>query len=95
MNNFQSVMQIMSALESTPIGRLKKCWQVFRGVFEGIYEQDVGKTSAMYSELKEQMKTEKNYKQYRKTLSTVNGPCLPFLGTLLIKIFSLFRNLFK
>ena len=68
MHNFQSVMQIMSSLESTPISRLTKCWT------------EVGKTTGVYAELKEHMKTEKNYKQYRKMLSTITGPCLPFLG---------------
>jgi len=82
LNNFQSTMQILSALESSPITRLKKTWQ------------EVKKTClTMFSEIKAVFSSGKNYKNYRTLLASINSnatsespnigtstACIPFFG---------------
>lgn len=67
MNNFQTTMQILSGLESAAVSRLKKTWN------------ELGK-SVTLADLKKKFQFDKNSKTYRDILSTVSGPCIPFLG---------------
>lgn len=63
-------MQILSALESSPVSRLKKTWQ------------EVGnKYATILRELKEVFSFEKNSKNYRRILDDLDEePCIPFLA---------------
>jgi hypothetical protein len=72
LNNFQSVMQVISGLEAASVGRLKKSWQCV--------DQ---KTLEVWSDIKRSVSFEKNYKVYRSILSTIQEPCVPFLGLVL------------
>jgi len=69
LNNFQSVMHILSVLESSPISRLKKTWWELGS-----------KPTTIMTTLKEHFKFEKNYKNYRALLSSVTGTAIPFFG---------------
>ncbi|KAJ3264561.1 hypothetical protein HK104_006452 [Borealophlyctis nickersoniae] len=69
LNNYNTLMAILSALNSSTIIRLKKTW-----------EQMSSKTRVMFEHLREATDHSRNYAQYRAKLRKVNPPCLPFLG---------------
>jgi son of sevenless-like protein len=72
MNNYSGLMSIISALNSTPIHRLKRTWEMVPS-----------KTMQTFDELNKVMHTTMNFSVYREKIHTVSLPCLPFLGVYL------------
>jgi son of sevenless len=68
-NNFSGLMSIISALNSTPIHRLKRTWEIVPS-----------KTQTQFKELNDVMHSTMNFSIYREKIHTVSLPCLPFLG---------------
>jgi hypothetical protein len=62
-------MQILSALESTAISRLRRTWK-------GIDKR----SQTALAELRDSLKFERNYKTYRAILGSVTGAVVPYLG---------------
>ncbi|KEI39358.1 uncharacterized protein L969DRAFT_49135 [Mixia osmundae IAM 14324] len=72
LQNFSTVMHIIAGLNSTPIYRLKRTWE--------IVPQKTVNTLAALNEL---MKPNKNFGDYRDAVRTIGPPCVPFLGVYL------------
>ncbi|KAI9101897.1 ras guanine nucleotide exchange factor domain-containing protein [Phlyctochytrium arcticum] len=72
LNNFNTLMAILSALNSSTIIRLKKTWELLSS-----------KTKASFDALRKATDHSRNYSDYRATLKRLSGPCLPFLGVYL------------
>ncbi|OBZ89132.1 Cell division control protein 25 [Choanephora cucurbitarum] len=72
LNNYNTLMAIRSALDSTSIVRLKKTWEYvsmkYRLMWEPIYKAT---------------DSQRNFAEYRHRLKTTVAPCLPFLGVYL------------
>jgi hypothetical protein len=69
MNNFNTVMAILAALNSSPIHRLKRTKEMF-----------TSRTRQVLEELKKLMAPGQNFNRYRTELRTIDPPCVPFLG---------------
>ena len=69
LNNFSTVTSIISALDSAPIHRLSRTWQ-----------QVNARTMSVFTQLKNLMATNKNFREYREQLHLANPPCIPFFG---------------
>lgn len=67
--NFNSLMTIISALQSVNIVRLKRTWELLSPRYHQIY-----------SALRQLMSMEKNYGSYRAILRQNEVPTIPFLG---------------
>ncbi|ORX99639.1 ras GEF [Basidiobolus meristosporus CBS 931.73] len=69
LNNFNTLTAILAGLNSAPIHRLKRTWELINarsiGAFDG---------------LKRLMNSTKNFGEYREELHSANPPCVPFLG---------------
>ncbi len=72
LNNFSSLTAIISALGTAPILRLGRTWA-----------QVHAKTSSVLESMRVLIKTEKNFSNYRDSLSSANPPAIPFLGVYL------------
>ncbi|CAG8769421.1 2943_t:CDS:2, partial [Ambispora leptoticha] len=72
LNNFNSLTAIISGLNSAPIHRLKRTWEMVNQ-----------KTMQTLEALNRIMNSTKNFSDYRETLHSVNPPCVPFLGVYL------------
>ncbi|CAI2173196.1 18774_t:CDS:2, partial [Funneliformis geosporum] len=72
LNNFNSLTAIISGLNSAPIHRLKRTWELVNA-----------KTIATLEILNKIMNSTKNFAGYREMLHSVNPPCVPFLGVYL------------
>lgn len=72
LNNFNAVFEVVSALLSTPVHRLKKTWAAI--------PDDMRTT---FDELAKGVARRDNFKQYRANLLSVNPPCIPYLGVYL------------
>ncbi|KNC96346.1 uncharacterized protein SPPG_08247 [Spizellomyces punctatus DAOM BR117] len=72
LNNFNTLMAILSALNSSTISRLKRTW-----------EHVSSKIRISLETLKKATDHSRNYAEYRAYLKRVQGPCLPFLGVYL------------
>ncbi|CAG8483932.1 5238_t:CDS:2 [Funneliformis caledonium] len=72
LNNFNSLTAIISGLNSAPIHRLKRTWELVNA-----------KTIQTLEVLNKTMNSTKNFAEYRETLHSVNPPCVPFLGVYL------------
>ncbi|EKE37567.1 hypothetical protein ENUP19_0248G0097 [Entamoeba nuttalli] len=70
LNNFEGMKAVFSALESTPIYRLKDTWDSLLPEDKEIEE--------MLSELCDQ---EKNFSKLREVMKIAVPPCLPFIGS--------------
>lgn len=70
--NYDSVMAIMCQLNSSPVQRLKKTWDVVNK-----------KTIAELQEIDKVADMSKNYTTLRRLLESPTAPCLPFLGVYL------------
>ncbi|KAJ3103476.1 hypothetical protein HDU97_010059 [Phlyctochytrium planicorne] len=68
-NNFNTLMSILAGLNSAPIHRLKRTWELLSQ-----------KAQATLESLRVTMNPTKNFSRYRETLHNVNPPCVPFLG---------------
>lgn len=72
LNNFNSIMIIISALENSAIYRLKNTWKVLPK-----------KITQCYNELKSYINTKSSYKNLRDAIHTANPPIIPYLGVYL------------
>jgi len=73
-NNFNLCQEVLSAISSSSIFRLKKTWAKF--------ERDK-KLYEIYETIKNTMTPTANYKEYRSQIKNSNPPCLPYLGIFL------------
>ena len=71
LNNFSTLIHILAGLNSTPVHRLRRTWE--------IVSQKTMTTLAMLNRV---MRPDKNYKEYREILRKSAPPCVPFLGEL-------------
>ena len=70
--NYDSLMSIVCALDSTTIQRLKRTWDLVSS-----------KTKAILDDLKGVVDFSRNYSALRRRLQNQVPPCLPFVGTFL------------
>jgi hypothetical protein len=75
LNNFNSLVSLMSALGNSAVHRLKH-------TFAGLSEE----ATRQLNELREVTKVDGNRKNYRAALGLVTGPCIPFIGVTLTDI---------
>ncbi|RCI06127.1 hypothetical protein CU098_011230 [Rhizopus stolonifer] len=68
-NNFNTCMAIMSAFDNSAIGRLKRTWEMVGG-----------RTHQVVIQLRNLLKANRNFVQYRELLHSINPPCVPFVG---------------
>ncbi|KAJ3042206.1 hypothetical protein HDV00_007916 [Rhizophlyctis rosea] len=69
LNNFNTIMSILAGLNSSPVHRLNRTWELVSP-----------KTKASLDQLRNMMASTKNFAQYRDLLRTLQPPCIPFLG---------------
>lgn len=69
LHNYNSLMTIISALQSVNIMRLKKTWEMLSPRY-----------NLLFQELKNVVSMEKNYMNYRALLRQADIPTLPYLG---------------
>lgn len=69
LHNFNSLMSIVSSLQSVNIKRLRKTW-------EAIPQRH----AVMFQKLKTVMSIEKNYRNYRAEICSASVPCNPYFG---------------
>ncbi|RCH91014.1 hypothetical protein CU098_004780, partial [Rhizopus stolonifer] len=72
LNNYNTLMAIRSALDSTSIARLKKTWDYLSMKYKLMWEPIYRATDS-----------QRNFAEYRQRLKTTVAPCLPFLGVYL------------
>ncbi|KAF9511651.1 hypothetical protein BS47DRAFT_1468293, partial [Hydnum rufescens UP504] len=72
LNNFSSMTAIVAGLNSTPIHRLKRSWSEVKP-----------KAMALFQEVEAMVRSWKNLTEFRKAMTDVTGPCVPFLGVYL------------
>ncbi|EMR10382.1 hypothetical protein PNEG_01634 [Pneumocystis murina B123] len=72
LNNFSTVTSIISGINSAPIHRLKRTWELV-----------TKKTINTFDSLNKMMDSTKNFSEYRELLRLINPPCVPFLGVYL------------
>jgi len=72
LNNFNSLMAILAAFNSAPVHRLQRTWN-----------GTASKDKKLLEGLKQVMDSTGNFSNYRKTLHSIQPPCVPFLGTYL------------
>eukprot|EP00042_Codosiga_hollandica_P048046 m.531087 g.531087 ORF g.531087 m.531087 type:complete len:1223 (-) comp57575_c0_seq2:122-3790(-) len=75
LNNFNGVMEIYSALDSSAIRRLKFTWA-----------EIPAKRKKTFDECGQLMTREKNFSMFRAKLQSITPPCLPFFGMYLSDI---------
>lgn len=94
MRNFNSVMAILSGLQSTPIYRLQKTWNVniifllkkSKQIFNQILKiylkfQLLPELSwDIWDDLNALMSNDNNYANYRQAVRTAPPPCIPYIG---------------
>lgn len=69
LDNFNSVLEIVSGLQTTSVRRLTET-----------FEQLSDETKQTYQNLRDFLETRKNWERYRTRLNSVTGPCVPYLG---------------
>jgi len=69
LNNFNGIMEVLAGLQTTAIYRLRHTWSA---VSES--------TFATFEELKTLLSREKNFKNMRDALPTLNPPVIPYIG---------------
>ncbi|KAJ2120680.1 hypothetical protein GGF48_004183, partial [Coemansia sp. RSA 921] len=67
LNNFNTLMSVLGALTSVPVERLTRTWQAVQQ-----------KPMAMYNQLRQIMRTDRNFAEYRDSLHSCNPPAIPF-----------------
>jgi son of sevenless-like protein len=72
LNNFNSLMAILAGLNSAPIHRLKRTWELVPA-----------RTNSALDSLKQHMNPTRNFATYRESLHSIDPPCVPFLGVYL------------
>lgn len=74
-NNFNAAMEILSALRSSSIFRLKNSWSL---IPNNIWDD--------FEEIVTLFESDSNYKTYRNALECVVPPCVPYLGRYLSEL---------
>ena len=69
LNNLNSVVEIVSGLQTTSVRRLTE-------TFAELSEE----CQIVYQNLRDFLETKKNWQRYRRRLASVKGPCVPYLG---------------
>lgn len=69
MNNFHALMIVLSAVNCTPIQRLKQTWMCISDAHKNTLK-----------ECETLMTAEKNFKNYRPILKLITGPIMPYVG---------------
>ncbi|KAG8920871.1 hypothetical protein FRC01_000548, partial [Tulasnella sp. 417] len=72
MNNFSTMAALLAGLNSPPIRRLKRTWDVIPP-----------RVTAQLDDVEKTLDSGRNFKGYRQLLATVAPPCIPFLGVYL------------
>lgn len=72
LNNFSTMTAIVSGLNSAPVYRLKRSWDVVNQRYV-----------AMLENLNRIMQSSKNFADYREMIHSLVPPCVPFLGVYL------------
>ncbi|KAL1916088.1 uncharacterized protein VTP21DRAFT_6092 [Calcarisporiella thermophila] len=72
LNNFNTCMAIVAALDSSAIFRLRRTWDLVNQ-----------KTQQTLNHLKKLINSAKNFAEYREVLRLAVAPCVPFLGVYL------------
>ncbi|KAI9486063.1 MAG: ras guanine nucleotide exchange factor domain-containing protein [Benjaminiella poitrasii] len=72
LNNYNTLMAIRSALDSTSIARLKRTWDHLSVKYRTMWEPVYRATDS-----------QRNFAEYRQRLKSTVAPCLPFLGVYL------------
>ncbi|KAF7729563.1 hypothetical protein EC973_004238 [Apophysomyces ossiformis] len=72
LSNYNTLMAIRSALDSTSIVRLKKTWEHVSAKYKAMSEPIFRATDS-----------QRNFAEYRQRLKNAVAPCLPFLGVYL------------
>ncbi|KAI9318634.1 hypothetical protein BX666DRAFT_1876822 [Dichotomocladium elegans] len=72
LRNYNTLMAIRSALDSTSIARLKRTWETVSTKYK-----------AMYDPIYRATDSQRNFAEYRRRLRDAVAPCLPFLGVYL------------
>eukprot|EP00727_Mastigamoeba_balamuthi_P011694 m51a1_g7147 putative domain containing protein (797) ;mRNA; r:319793-323796 len=75
LGNYNSVMEVMAALQSSAVHRLRTSWELLRS-----------EAWERYDGLKALMDSEGNWPAYRETLRAAQPPCVPYLGVFLTDI---------
>jgi hypothetical protein len=72
LRNYNSLMAILAGLNSSPIHRLRRTWELLST-----------RTHGMLETLKKVMAPVRNFASYREALRSNQPPCIPFLGVYL------------
>ncbi|KAF5345546.1 hypothetical protein D9758_012020 [Tetrapyrgos nigripes] len=72
LNNFSTMIAIISGLNTPPIRRLKRTW-----------EQVGQRHMAQFGACEVTLDSDRNFKKYRSMLAAVIPPCVPFIGVFL------------
>lgn len=72
LRNFSAVMAIISGLNSAPVHRLRRTWDMLSGKYQQIFDS-----------LNQLMSSNKNFSEYRHEIRTADGAAIPFLGVFL------------
>jgi hypothetical protein len=75
LQNFNTLMAILAALNSSTIARLRKTWDGLSSKYKAILEV-----------LRKATECTRNYAEYRAAIRAAVAPCLPFLGLYLTDI---------
>ena len=71
-NSFNAVQEIVAALNSASVYRLKLTWGQLKG-----------KTEELWRRTQESLSKEANWKKFREVLAQCDPPCIPYLGIFL------------
>ena len=71
-NSFNAVQEIVAALNSASVYRLKLTWGQLKG-----------KTEELWRRTQESLSKEANWKKFREVLAQCDPPCIPYLGVYL------------
>jgi hypothetical protein len=69
LNNFNGIMEIVCALQSSSVCRLKKTWKALPADYALLHET--------FTKL---VSRDRGFQRYRRTLQEVEPPCIPYLG---------------
>ena len=75
LQNYNTLMAVLAALNSSTISRLRKTWEGLPTKYRTSLET-----------MRKTTECTRNYAEYRAALRQASGPCLPFLGLYLTDI---------
>jgi len=80
LNNYNSVIEIVSGLSAAPVARLRKTWKLLE---ESVDSETGMKEMATFRNLSQIVSHERSYSKLREALHNTNPPCLPYIGVYL------------